>query len=1172
MDNAYPCPACGSPANLNSGCSGCGRPPHPAAAEVIRLDREIVVLGGEVQRARQAYEGLRGRLEAVRRRRGELAAAIRTEFPVPAVPPVGGGAPAVGGYARPVPVAASAGRPVEVPVRPGGAEASTRTVQGLLFVLGGLLLGTAAMVFAAVAWASVGVAGRALILLAFTALLLAVPLVARWRGLRGTAETFAAVGLLLVLLDGYAAWSVDLFAVTTWPGSRYAALVAVVGAAVAVGYARLSRLVVPWFAALLVAQPVLPLFAAEARPEPAGWAVVFVGVAVVDLAVVVALRQRAGVVAGEGAATTPALRLAGTALAWIGFAGWLLLAAGCALVPLLVGRAGGVPLLAGGPMLLVALTAFGAALLTGGDPARTLAGGALVPVLAGAVVRPVVQVRPSVWLLVSALVVVGLAAAVRLLPSGWRTGPRVGALLVAGGAGALAALTGLLLAGTAVGRSLPPWRGAEAGPAFAWGWQLPLVVALSSVAAALLLSRVARPAVLLVGAAATVFAVPVAWAAPWPAVVAIDLVVGAVLLVAAVARPALPTPLVLISAAAGAALLGHGLLVGLAEPAGAGVACAVIAAVGVGVAALGRHGNLPRRVVAGCGLAATVLVVPAGAAITMIGLGAPPWWQARAALAAVALPAVVLLALPRSWSDLTGYASTGLAVVAVLTGLSPLVVPGDERVTVYAAVAASLVALAGFRAGRARPLSVAGLGLAGVAVLAALPMVVTALLTPYGPPPAVWSGVPTVQPSPGALPVGLALLLLSLAALIAGLAPGDTPTGMRGVWWRAAGLMLPFVAAAGLVLLVAAEVPWPVVPAVALLGGVAVLATAALRAPGRAFVGTAIPVGLVLAGGGLLNVQATRAGTLAAAGLLVVAATIVGVGARHVTARLLGWLVAVAAATGFAVTAPLAAGQPLRVAAFAVLGVAALTLALAATLPSGRPNPPAAEAATRPAPESLLNRVLDAVAQAVALLALLLTLGALRHAATVCVLWGVAMGVRLLRRGESTGRRWLFAGIGGGSELLAVWLLLAAGGVTVLEAYTVPVAAVALVAGAVGLRTRAGLNSWLALGPGLAAALLPSLNSVLFGPDPQPWRRLLLGVAALAVTLLGAVRRWQAPVVLGGGTLGLLALHELVRSWDLLPRWAFLAAAGLALIGLATTYERRRRDLLRLRSAVGRMS
>ncbi|MCI4062461.1 hypothetical protein MRQ36_07755 [Micromonospora sp. R77] len=232
MENTgYPCPGCGAPADLVAGCPGCGRPPYPPAAEVVRLDRQIATLTPEVERARVTYQELLGRLGTARQRRSELAARIRAEIPPP-------------NPARPVPV-----RPATVPVgpatmpvapqpvgppltgyaapaaRPGRPETSTRTVQGLLFVLGGLLLGTAAVVFTAVAWAAVGVAGRALILVALTGLTLAVPLVARWRGLRGTAETFAAVGLLLVLLDGYAAWSVDLAGVADWPGTRYAALV-----------------------------------------------------------------------------------------------------------------------------------------------------------------------------------------------------------------------------------------------------------------------------------------------------------------------------------------------------------------------------------------------------------------------------------------------------------------------------------------------------------------------------------------------------------------------------------------------------------------------------------------------------------------------------------------------------------------------------------------------------------------------------------------------------------------------------------------------------------------------------------------------------------------------------------------------------------------------------------
>jgi len=88
----------------------------------------------------------------------------------------------------------------------------------------------------------------------------------------------------------------------------------------------------------------------------------------------------------------------------------------------------------------------------------------------------------------------------------------------------------------------------------------------------------------------------------------------------------------------------------------------------------------------------------------------------------------------------------------------------------------------------------------------------------------------------------------------------------------------------------------------------------------------------------------------------------------------------------------------------------------------------------------------------------------------------------------------------------------------------------------------------------------------------EPLRRLALGLAGLVVVVAGAVRRRQAPVVVGGAVLALIALHEAVLLWDLLPRWIPLATAGLMLVGLAITYERRRRDLSRLRAVVGGMS
>ncbi|MFE9189426.1 SCO7613 C-terminal domain-containing membrane protein [Micromonospora sp. NPDC007208] len=1150
-DTRYPCPACGAPADLSAGCSGCRRAPDPIAAEVVRLSREAAELEPQVERARRAYTELAGRLSAVSRRRAELAAVVRAGLVAPVVArpaSLVGPAPSIG-----------PGPGVAADPRPGAAETSTRTVQGLLFVLGGLLLGTAAVVFTAVAWAAVGVGGRALILAAFTALALGVPLLAVRRGLRGTAETFAAVGLLLVVLDGYAAWSVDLAGVADWPGSRYAALVGGASAAVAVAYARWSGLTGPWFAALVAVQPALPLLAAEAGLGAAGWALVLLGVALLNLAVLTALRGRGG-----------AAQLVGRVLAGAGHVAALVGASACAVVPLVGGRAGGSPLLAGVPLVLVALTGLGAAWLIGGRALRAVAAGLLVPVLAAALLRPVAELRPSLLLLAAATVALGLALAVRQLPAavegrgGWRTGPGAGALFVAAGTAQVTVLITIGLAVAAVGRSLPPWGGAGTGPELRWGWQLAPAVALTIGATVLLLPRNARAVLAMAGAVAVLFAVPAGWAVSWPQVVAIDLVGGVALLLAVLARPTTATVALRTRALGGAVLLGHGLLVALAAPTGALVALGVLAVVGLALAV--RRGAGAYREVAGTGLLVGQLALPGIAAVALFAAGAPPWWQARLALAAAGLSLVAAPAARRHRVELLGYAVTGAVVAVTVPGLAPLVGAGAEPLALYAALAALGVtfvvcllpsasasgpatlgdrptAEGGEPARSALPLAAGGT-LAVVAVLAALPTVLTALSSPYGGRDRVWSGVPTVVADPTVLPVGLALVVLAVAGVLAGRRVG-LPVAPA----------LPFVAAALPVLLIAIGAPWPVLPAAVLLAGLAALLFTALAGARPALAPVAVPVGVVLVASGVLGLLATRAGTLAAEGALLVAAVAVAVGARRFAVRVAGCLAAVGAASALAVTAPLAGGLPVRAAAYPLLAVAAFVLAAAAVTPA----------------RARLGRVLDAAAQAVALVAAVLAVEVARHLATVCVLWGVAVALRLLRRAEPAGRRWAFAGIAAGSELLGAWVLLAAGGVTVLEAYTLPAAALAVGAGLLALRTRPGLTSWPALGPGLVAALLPSLVSVLAGADPQPWRRLLLGAAATGAVLAGATRRWQAPVLLGGGVLTLLALHELARGWDLLPRWIYLGVGGLALVGLAATYERRRRDLARLRAAVGRL-
>ncbi|WP_406491633.1 SCO7613 C-terminal domain-containing membrane protein [Streptomyces sp. NBC_01604] len=158
--------------------------------------------------------------------------------------------------------------------------------------------------------------------------------------------------------------------------------------------------------------------------------------------------------------------------------------------------------------------------------------------------------------------------------------------------------------------------------------------------------------------------------------------------------------------------------------------------------------------------------------------------------------------------------------------------------------------------------------------------------------------------------------------------------------------------------------------------------------------------------------------------------------------------------------------------------------------------------------------------------------------------------------------------------VLATWVRLAAWDVETPEAYTLPVTAPALLLGVLRRRRDPRASSWTAYGPGLAATLLPSL--VAAWGDAHWTRPLLLGVAALLVTLLGARHHLQAPLLLGGWVLALDALHELapylVQVTDALPRWVPPALAGLLLLALGATYEQRIRDVRRVREVLGKMN
>ena len=158
-----------------------------------------------------------------------------------------------------------------------------------------------------------------------------------------------------------------------------------------------------------------------------------------------------------------------------------------------------------------------------------------------------------------------------------------------------------------------------------------------------------------------------------------------------------------------------------------------------------------------------------------------------------------------------------------------------------------------------------------------------------------------------------------------------------------------------------------------------------------------------------------------------------------------------------------------------------------------------------------------------------------------------------------------------GTLLLAAssWVRLADTDITAPEPYVVPLALVALTLGHLRRRREPSVGSFPTYGPGLSLGLVPSLLASL--TDDNLTRPLLLGLAALAILLLGARGRLQAPLAFGAGVLAVDALHLLAPYAAALPRWLPLLAAGVAVVSIGATYEKRRQDLAGLRERFGAM-
>ncbi len=147
--------------------------------------------------------------------------------------------------------------------------------------------------------------------------------------------------------------------------------------------------------------------------------------------------------------------------------------------------------------------------------------------------------------------------------------------------------------------------------------------------------------------------------------------------------------------------------------------------------------------------------------------------------------------------------------------------------------------------------------------------------------------------------------------------------------------------------------------------------------------------------------------------------------------------------------------------------------------------------------------------------------------------------------------------------LAAAMLIRVDAGVRLPEAYTLPAAAILLLAGGYRMMSDSRAESLRALGSGLTLALAPSLLLAL--GDPVSLRGLLVGLAGLAAVALGAGLRWAAPLLAGALTVAALAVAHLWPVAEAIPRWITLGGLGALLLAVGITWEARLRNLRSIR-------
>jgi hypothetical protein len=500
-----------------------------------------------------------------------------------------------------------------------------------------------------------------------------------------------------------------------------------------------------------------------------------------------------------------------------------------------------------------------------------------------------------------------------------------------------------------------------------------------------------------------------------------------------------------------------------------------------------------------------------------------PWRGRAATVAAPAASAAVVVAGVWLWApaadELSWLAVLSAAAIMLVAALGTRVAgtPWSAGLRVAAAVAAAGVGVAEF---------------AAVAVAAQTTVDVAASPWSMAAGDVVETRVAGLEGSPWWVPVAAVLLVVAVVAALPPPARLDPRTG------AAAAVAAGAVALTAAVVL--AEPPLALAVAVVLTVGAAGVLTG-LRLGQRSRPGAVLAAtGAVLALTAVVLAAGSRPVAAVAwpvAAVLAGVAAVLGRGAVRAVAA--GSTVALAGLATAPWSAVLGADVPVR--GFVAAAAAGVAL-VAAQLPRLRRDP-------------LVRTGLEVGAAVTAVRATAYALPSPWWLAATLTVTGAAVVAVALLAGDRRRAGWL----GGLLLVAASWVRLADAGVDQVEAYTLPSALALLVVGVVAMRRDPSRASVPSLGPGLALALAPSL--VLSLEDPVSVRGLLTGLAGLVLVALGVALRWSALLVAGAVVTAVLAVRHLTPVAAGLPRWIVLGTAGVALVVVGATWEKRRRDV-----------